>query len=145
MKSPYEKGTGKVPKSDHTSFRSSSDILVINFCNVRGLHTNSHSTKHQFFSVKFHLHFITESLVCKAADRNHLLSVPLYFTCPKYGSKVCCCIYSCPLCITCPCAHDIGSSEFFLTIWLRFNCNSLITCLSCLSHLTTTHLSYLHE
>ncbi len=94
-----------------------SNLLSVNFCNIRGLRFNFHSVEHHISSSKPHL-FLTETQVSEATDSS-LYSVPSYFLLLNFRPKLAVAsMYSCSH------AHHLDSSEFS-TIWVKLSCYSI--------------------
>ena len=66
--------------------------FFLNFCNIRGLHSNFPSVEHHLSSSKPHLLFLTETQLSEATDSN-LYSVPSYILYSQFQSKAGCCAY----------------------------------------------------
>ncbi len=68
-------------------FDNSSNLFLIDFCNVRGLCSNFHSVEHRLSSAKLHLLLLTETQVSVTTDSN-LYSIPSYYLNPPLLSKL---------------------------------------------------------
>ena len=126
--SPSGEGTINVPSSDRPfgndlrCLDTSSNLLSVNFCNIRGLCSNFQSVEHHLSSSKPHLLFLTETQISVDTDSKPF-SVSSYYLYPRFQSKAGCCVYV-RSDITCSRAPGLESSEFS-TIWLRLQCHSL--------------------
>src|ERR1700755_3318673 len=67
-------------------------IFFINFCNIRGLHSNFHFDEHHLSSSRHHLLFLTETQIFERSDSKPY-SVSSYCLYPQFPDKGGCCAY----------------------------------------------------
>src|ERR1044072_281718 len=96
-------------------------IFFINFCNIRGLHSNFHFVEHHLSSSRPHLLFLTETEMFERSDSKPY-SVSSYCLYPHFSAKGGCCAYV-RNDVVCSRVSNLESSEFS-TLWLRLSCHS---------------------
>src|SRR6201990_1813685 len=96
-------------------------IFFINFCNIRGLHSNFHFVEHHLSSFRPHLLFLTETQMFERSDSKPY-SVSYYCLYPQFSAKGGCCTYV-RKDVACSRVSNLESSEFS-TLWLKLSCNS---------------------
>src|ERR1044072_6527473 len=96
-------------------------IFFINFCNIRGLHSNFHFVEHHLSSSRPHILFLTETQVFECSDSKPY-SVSSYCFYPQFSAKGGCCAYV-RNDVVCSRVSNLESFEFS-TLWLKLSCNS---------------------
>src|ERR1044072_8788932 len=96
-------------------------IFFINFCNIRGLHSNFHFVEHHLSSSRPHLLFLTETQMFERSDSKPYF-VSSYSLYPQFSAKGGCCAYV-RNDVVCSRVSNLESSELS-TLWLKLSCNS---------------------
>src|SRR6201990_994325 len=103
------------------AFPDARSFFFINFCNIRGFHSNFHFVEHHLSSSRPQLLFLTETQMFERSDSKPYF-VSSYCLYPQFSAKSGCCAYVCND-VVCSCVSNLESLEFS-TLWFRFLCHS---------------------